>query len=68
MDVFYHGENCLSISFFNFENFGCKNWGLVKKSSNYGWRERKYADTGGGGGHARGQESLQIHFFVILSL
>ena len=37
----------------------------LKKSSNFDQRERKYANTWSGGGHARGQKSLQKHFYCI---
>ena len=37
-----------------------------KNSSNFEQRERKYANTWGGGGHARGQKSLQKHSDCIL--
>ena len=36
----------------------------LKKGSNFGTRERKYANTRGGG-RARGQNSFQIHFYCI---
>ena len=35
------------------------------KSSNLEQRERKYANTCGGGGRARGQNSLQKHSYCI---
>ena len=38
----------------------------LKKGSNFEQRERKYADTWGGGGRARGQKSHQKHFYCIL--
>ena len=34
--------------------------------SNFEQRERKYANTWGGGGRARGQNSLQKHSYCIL--
>ena len=55
MDVVYSGEKCLSISFFIFENKASKHWGTIKKRSNFEQRERKYANTWGGAGCARGQ-------------
>ena len=40
--------------------------GNIKKSrSNFEQRERKYANTWGGGGRARGQQSLQNHSYCI---
>ena len=43
-----------------------KHWGTLKKnSSNFEQRERKYSNTWGGRGRARGQKSLQNHFFCI---
>ena len=36
-----------------------------KNRSNFEQRERKYANTWGGGGRARGEKSLQKHFFSI---
>ena len=38
----------------------------LKKGSIFGYRERKYANTWGGGGCAHGQESLQDHFYGFL--
>ena len=38
----------------------------LKKGSNFEQRERKYANTWGGGGHARGHKSLQKHSYCIL--
>ena len=38
---------------------------IQKNSSNFEQRERKYANTWGGGGPARGQKSLQKHSFCI---
>ena len=35
----------------------------LKKGSHFEQRERKYANTWGGGGRARGHNSLQKHFF-----
>ena len=40
----------------------------LKKGSNFQQRERKYANTWGGGGRARGQISLQKHFFCIFCI
>ena len=37
----------------------------LKNRSNFEQRERKYANTWGGSGHARGQKSLQKHFYGI---
>ena len=37
----------------------------LKKGSKSEQRERKYANTWGGGGRARGQQSLQNHFSCI---
>ena len=37
----------------------------LKKGSNFEQRERKYANTWGAGGRARGQKSLQNHFYGI---
>ena len=38
---------------------------IKKNSSNFEQRERKYANTWGGGGRARGQKSLQKHSYCI---
>ena len=38
---------------------------IQKNSSNFEQRERKYANTWGGGSRARGQKSLQKHFYCI---
>ena len=65
MNVVYNGENCFSISFFFFENYGSKHQGTFKKSSNFEKRERKYAITWGGGGRERGQKSIKKHFYCI---
>ena len=40
-------------------------WEHLKKGSNSEQRDRKYANTWGGGGRARGQKSLQKHFYCI---
>ena len=40
----------------------------LKNGSNFEKRERKYANTWGGGGRARGQKSLQKHFYNIPSV
>ena len=37
----------------------------LTKGSIFEQRDRKYADTWGGGGRARGQKSLQKHFYCI---
>ena len=37
----------------------------LKNSSNFEQRQRKYANTWGGGGRARGQKSFHIHFYCI---
>ena len=37
-----------------------------RNSSNFEQREREYANTWGGGGRARGQKSVQKHFYYIL--
>ena len=37
----------------------------LKNRSNFEQRERKYANTWGGGGRARGQNSLQKHSYCI---
>ena len=66
MDVVYNGENRLSI-FFHPREISKQILGNIKKnSSNFEQRERKYANTWGGGGCARGQKSLQKHFYCIL--
>ena len=39
--------------------------GNIKKRSTFEQRERKYATTWGGGGRARGQNSLQKHSHCI---
>ena len=41
------------------------NIGEHLKTANFEQRERKYAKTWGGGGRARGQKSLQKHFYCI---
>ena len=64
----YHAENRLSISFFIFEKKGSKHWGSYEKGSNFEQRERKYANTWGGGGRARSQNSLRNHFYCIPSV
>ena len=67
MDVVYNGANRLSISFFIFEKQASKHWGTLKKNRyNFEQRERKYANTWGGSGRARGQKSLQNHCYCIL--
>ena len=38
----------------------------LENSSIFEQRERKYANTWGGGGRARGHKSLQRHFYCIL--
>ena len=38
---------------------------IKKNKSNFEQRERKYANTWGGGGRARGQNSLQKHSYCI---
>ena len=65
MDVIYNGENRLSISFFIFEKQASKHWGTLKKQVYFEQRERKYANTWGGGGRARGQNSFQNHSYCI---
>ena len=65
IDIVYNGENRLSISFFIFEKAASKHWGTLKNSSNFEQRERKYANTWGGGGRARGQTSFQNHSYCI---
>ena len=66
MDVVYNGENCLSISFFISEKQASKQGGTLKKRSNFEQRERKQANTwGGGGGRACGQNSLQKHCYCF---
>ena len=66
IDLIYNGENRLSISFFIFEKWASTHWGTLKKNrSNFEQRERKYANTWGGGGRARGQNSLQKHSYCI---
>ena len=37
----------------------------IKKGSNFEQRDRKYANTWGGGGRARGQKSFLNHFYCI---
>ena len=37
----------------------------LKKGSNFQQRERKYANTWGGSGQARGQKPFQKHFYCI---
>ena len=38
----------------------------LRKGSIFEQRERKYANTWGGGGRARGQKSLQKHFYYCI--
>ena len=65
MDVVYFGENRLSVSLRNKErNIGDQ----LNKGSNLEQRERKYGNTWGGGGRARGDKSLQNHFHLILCI
>ena len=64
MDAVNNGNYRLLI-FFSSEKIHCILWGLIKKGSNFGKRERKYANAWGGGGRARGQKSLQKHFYCI---
>ena len=72
MDKDYNGESCVSISFSNFDKFGCKHWDLIEKTTNFGTGECKYAKTWGCGGRARGQRSIQIrtyrYFFVFKAI
>ena len=58
MDVVDSGENRLSISFSSSRNKEANIGDHLKKGSNFEQRERKYANTWGGGGRARGQKSL----------
>ena len=58
MDVVCNGENRLSISFSSSRNKEANIGDHLKKGSNFEQRERKYANTWGGGGRARGQKSL----------
>ena len=56
--------------FFHLREISKQTLGNIKKNrSNFEQRERKYANTWGGGGRARGQNSLQKHsycsFFCI---
>ena len=48
--------------FFHLWEISKQTLGNIKKSSNFEKRERKYANTWGSGGRARGQKSLQSHF------
>ena len=65
MVVVFNDENRLSIAFFMFEKYASKHWGPLKNTSNFEQRERKYANTWGGAGRARGQNSLQKHSYCI---
>ena len=58
INVVYSGENRLSISFFIVEESGCTLWVVLISDFFLGTRDRKYANTWGGGGRARGQKSF----------
>ena len=52
--------------FFHLWEISKQTLGNIKKNrSNFEQRERKYANTWGGGGRARGQNSLQKHSYCI---
>ena len=65
MGVVYNGENRLSISFSSLRNKEANIREHLKNGSNFEQRERKYANTWGVGGRARGQKSFQNHFNCI---
>ena len=52
--------------FFHLREISKQTLGNIKKNrSNFEQRERKYANTWGGGGRARGQNSLQKHSYCL---
>ena len=52
--------------FFHLRELSKQTLGNIKKNkSNFEQRERKYANTWGGGGRARGQNSFQNHSYCI---
>ena len=52
--------------FFHLREISKQTLGNIKKNrSNFEQRERKYANTWGGGGRARGQNSFQNHSYCI---
>ena len=65
MDVVHNGENSLSIFFSSLRNREANFGDHLKKGSSFEQRERKDANTWGGGGRARGQKSLQKYFHCI---
>ena len=66
MNLIYNGENRLSIYFSSARKKEANIGDHLKKGSNFEQRDREDAKTWGGGGLARGQKSLQKHFFVFL--
>ena len=65
MDVVYNGENRLSIFFSSSRTKEANIGEPLKKGSNSEQRERKKANTRGGGGRARCVKSLQKLFYCI---
>ena len=58
---------CLYL-FSSLRNKEANNGEPFEKGSNFDQREHEYANTWGGGGRARGQNSLQNHFSCFLSV
>ena len=53
--------------FFHLREISRQTLGNIKKNrSNFDQRERKYANTWGGGGRARGPNSFENHSYCIL--
>ena len=66
MDIAYRGEKPFVDIFFHLREKRKQTLGNIKKnSSNFEQRERKYANTWGSGGRARGHKSLQKQFYCI---
>ena len=65
LDSIYNGENRLSLSSFILRILDANIGVFLRKSSYFGTRRRKYANTSGGGGHVLGQKLFQIHFYYI---
>ena len=68
MDVVYNGRNRLLIFVSSSRKKEANIGDHLKKALKFEQRERKHAKTWVGGGHARGQKSLQNHpncFFCL---
>ena len=65
MDVVHNGGKSLSIFVSSLRNREASFGDHLKKGSNFEQRERKYANTWGGGGRACGQKTLQKYFHCI---